>query len=235
MDKLYIATPAFNGKVNSTFAFSLSETILLCNSQGIPCKVDLLQGSTLLVETRNVLVDNFLNSDCTHILMIDSDIGWSGKYVLELLASGLDFVGASYLCRINDRFHFNPLLDEKKNLVVSSNGYIKALHIPSGFVLIKRNVFEAFMEKFPDRWYEKLYVGNVKKVYMFFNTELLHHRFFGEDFSFCNYIHEIGKDIWVSPFITIDHDGRKGRLINSLMPEDEIKALYQKLGRNDYD
>ncbi len=235
--KIYIATPALNGKVNSSYAYSLADTILICNIKSIPCIVDILESSTLLVESRNVLLGNFLNSDATHLFCIDSDIAWNPESILEFLYSGHDVLSASYMCRRREEefYHFVPIVTSEKTLVTNDKGYMKAYHAPAGFLMLSKKILQDLVDKNPTLWYKTkgLKDSSFIDVPFLFNTELINNKFYGEDYAFCNLLAKNDIEIWVNPFTILDHNGRKGRLIDTLVDKETKKDIYNKLGRTD--
>ena len=102
MIKLMIATPAFEGKVSIpyTLAFASTHTILTANDiKLVPLVV---KASSLLVAERNRILEAFWISDCTHLLCVDSDLGWPGEAVLAMLQANKDFIAGVYPARSMD-------------------------------------------------------------------------------------------------------------------------------------
>ena len=63
-----------------------------------PCKVSYRFNTwnSLVSVARNQLAADFLESDCTHLLFIDSDIGFKAEHVAQLLARDCDLIGGLY-------------------------------------------------------------------------------------------------------------------------------------------
>lgn len=83
--KLFIATPMYGGQCTGMFTKSTNDLAAACAKYGIGLKFYYLFNESLITRARNYCADEFLRSDCTHLLFIDSDIGFNYKDVLTLL------------------------------------------------------------------------------------------------------------------------------------------------------
>ena len=87
--KLFIATPMYGGMCNGMYTKSLMDTTSVCMQYGVPFQLYYLFNESLITRARNYCVANFLKSECTHMLFIDSDIHWSAMdlmYMLHLIS-----------------------------------------------------------------------------------------------------------------------------------------------------
>src|ERR1043165_3146603 len=103
MKKIFIATPAFDGKVTVPYACSLADTRLYLASTGIETVLRIHTSGSLLVRERNDLIKAFLESDCSHMLCIDSDIAWNPIDVQRMINLDEDFIAALYPARGPDK------------------------------------------------------------------------------------------------------------------------------------
>lgn len=99
--KLFVATPMYGGQCNGMFARSMCDLTALCLKYGIEMKSYFLFNESLITRARNYCVDEFLRSGYTHLLFIDSDIGFNPQDVMALLAlqndeSPYDIIGGAY-------------------------------------------------------------------------------------------------------------------------------------------
>ena len=91
--KIFIATPMYGGMCNGIYTKSLVETVSQLQNHGIPSQLYYLFNESLITRGRNYCVHNFLKSDATHLVFIDSDIGWSAMdfmYMLHLMSENPD-------------------------------------------------------------------------------------------------------------------------------------------------
>jgi hypothetical protein len=224
--KVMIATPAYSGKVDIPYALSLANTMHLLQLHQIEVQPVIAASGSLLVAERNRIVQAFWESDCTHLLCIDSDLGWPPQAVLAMLEAKKEFIAGVYPARgaVNS-FLLRPFTNPDDTIVTEKH-LLKMQYIPSGFMLLARSAIEKMREKHPDLYYEpKDKRNNPEPGYCFFNTEVWEGEFWGEDFVFCRKAREAGVDIWVDPFIQFDHAGTIGMLMDSLTPNKEKANL----------
>jgi hypothetical protein len=203
-----IASPAYSGKVNVQFAAALSDTRLLLESQGIRCTLRLTSGSSLLVAERNRILEMFWQSDCTHLLTIDADLGWPAQAVLAMLDSNEDFIAGLYPARGAKEFLFWPVKNED-GTIVQKNHLLKMDYIPAGFMMLSKNAIKKMRDHFPELYYTSKDPKS-ESTFALFNTELHNGHFWGEDYVFCRRAREAGLEIWIDPLIQFDHDGNIG-------------------------
>lgn len=83
--KLFISTPMYGGQCAGVYTKSTNDLSMACAKYGIDLKFYYLFNESLITRARNYCVDEFLRSDYTHMMFIDSDIGFEVKDVLTLL------------------------------------------------------------------------------------------------------------------------------------------------------
>ena len=218
-----IATPAYDGRVHVPYAIALSETTALLLNRGVQACYNITTSGSLLVAERNRILKLFMQSVATHLLCIDSDLGWIPQFVLKMLLADKEFVAGVYPARDGKTFTFRPSHNEDMS-IVQENGLLKMEYIPAGFMLLKRSVVEKLMSKFPELYFEpKPETMKHEAGWLFFNTEIWNGEFWGEDYTFCRKVREAGVDIWVDPIIPFDHAGVKAKLLDALSEKPEEK------------
>lgn len=226
MKKIFIGTPAYDGKVHVQYALSLMDTDRLLRMHGFEVIVRMPVGSSLLVADRNRLTQLFWESGADYMLCVDSDLGWDPRAVLRLLEAQKDFSGGVYPSRDGKGFTFRPAQEKDGRIVVCpQTNLLKMEYIPAGFMLIKREVIARLRDRFPELYYSPKDPRSEKEsAFCFFDTEVWEGEFWGEDYVFCRRAREVGVDIWVDPLIQFDHAGIKGALIETLTTDRE-KAM----------
>jgi hypothetical protein len=216
--KVMIATPAYSGKVDIPYALSFSQTVQLLSTHQIKVQPFISASGSLLVAERNRIVQAFWESDCTHILCIDSDLGWPAQAVLAMLESEKEFVAGVYPARgVKNTFLFREEKSATGTFIVDRH-LIKMQYIPAGFMLLTRSAIQKMRDFHPDLYFEPKdkSVDNPSAGYCFFNTEVWDGEFWGEDFVFCRKAREAGVEIWVDPLIQFDHAGTVGMLAEAI-------------------
>jgi hypothetical protein len=84
--KLFVATPMYGGQCHGMYTKACADLAKLCQSYNVECKFFYLFNESLITRARNYCVDEFLRSDCTHLMFIDSDIGFNPQDVLTMAA-----------------------------------------------------------------------------------------------------------------------------------------------------
>lgn len=82
---IFIGTPMYGGNATGMYTKATNDLSMLCSTHGIPLKYYFLFNESLVQRARNYIVDEFMRSDCTHLLFIDADIAFNPKDALALL------------------------------------------------------------------------------------------------------------------------------------------------------
>lgn len=84
--KLFLATPMYGGMAAGMYTRSVADLAALCVHYGIELKMYFLFNESLVTRARNYCCDEFMRSDSTHLMFIDSDIGFNPNDVITMLA-----------------------------------------------------------------------------------------------------------------------------------------------------
>ena len=98
--RLMIGTPMYEGMCHGAFAAALVEIALKLGQHGIAFRLSFIVNQPS-DRGRCMVVDEFLSSDCTHLLFLDADVVVRADDVIALLAlqgdaSAYDVIGGSY-------------------------------------------------------------------------------------------------------------------------------------------
>ena len=174
--KLFLATPMYGGQCAGMFARSVADLTALCTHYGIPLQMYFLFNESLITRARNYCCDEFIRSDATHMMFIDSDIGFNPQDVLALLAlqdddSPYDVIGGPYpkkciswekvklavdkgfadedpnqLERFVGDYVFNPKGGSGSIPIAEP---VEVLEIGTGFMMVRKKTLIEFAAKFP--------------------------------------------------------------------------------------
>lgn len=240
-----IAVPCYDQMVTEPFFMSMMKVVMGFKSIGLNFAISTLSDS-LITRARNQLVAKFMAvPEFTHILFIDADIGFESEEVLKLLWHDKDVMTAAYPIKeirwnkvadlikkdvpVNEvlskslRYVVNPVKD-KEGVIQVDNGALSIYDAGTGFMLIKRSVFEKMFEHYKGLKYKDdtgSLVGKEKdNTYALFNSYVdSDGRLLSEDYGFCRYWQNMGGSIWVDPTIELSHLGRmkyQGQMIDYL-------------------
>lgn len=241
--KIFLATPMYGGQNHGLYMKSCLDLQAMCMQLGIELRFSFLFNESLITRARNYLVDEFLRSEgFTHLLFIDSDIHYNPQDVIALLALDKDVSGGPYpkksinwrnvaaavkrkpdidppeLDGLVGEYVFNPVAGTQNFSVVEP---LKVLEIGTGFMMVKREVFDKFRDAYPMYRYKPDHVGQkhfdgTRYIHSYFDTIIDSKdsilgggsdRYLSEDYFFCQMVRKIGIDIWLCPWIRTQHIG----------------------------
>ena len=206
--KLMIAIPAYDGKLNIGAAFQLPQLALAATKYGFEIHLAHLSGCSIITRARNSLVNQFLESDCTDFLFVDADINFTQHDVLRIMALGTerDIVAGAYPRRAKDQMFFADIYhNEYGGVELTEDGLLRVNRIGTGFMFIRRHVFETLRDKHPE-WKYWVDVEN-KHHYAFFDFKVTEEGYMGEDYLFCDRARAEGFLIYIDPDINLGHFG----------------------------
>ena len=175
---------------------------------GLDWTLDTLVNESLIPRGRNALVARALmNPRSTHVFFLDADIGFDPEDVLALLVEDVDFIGGGYPKKsLPIDYVVNPSLTGD-----SDENKAEVDRIGTGFLLLKRSVFERIAQANPDLKYSDdcgLDASINEHLYAFFEAGLFGHGvFMSEDWLFCNRWRQLGGKIFISKRFALTHVG----------------------------
>lgn len=179
--KLMIATPMYGGQCAGLFTKSVNDLAMACTRHNIEIRFYYLFNESLITRARNYCADEFVRSDCTHLMFIDSDIGFDYKDVLTLLhiadeGTGYDVVTGPYpkktiawekikaavdkgyaesspfaLEQFMGDFVFNPVPGTTEFRLDQP---VEVQEAGTGFMMIHKSVFTKYAEAYPELSYK---------------------------------------------------------------------------------
>ncbi|QSI29522.1 hypothetical protein GNX71_07970 [Variovorax sp. RKNM96] len=243
-----VVSPSHDGKFFQNYVTSLLNFAIESERAGMRMQVLFHQGESLVTRARNNCVAQFLaNPNWTHLFWIDADIGFSAQAAFRLLLSGYDIAAGVYpLKRENwpaegvpagttqqqfeatfTRYTVNAKASEitsQVELEVQPDGFMKMTEAPTGFMVIKRAVFERLIASYPDLNYVPDSIGETDRGlhYRFFDVMVdpETRRYLSEDYGFCRLWSGLGESIYIDANSHLSHQGAKmyrGDFANSLL------------------
>ena len=241
-NKLFVATPMYGGMAHGLYIKSSLDLQTTFSKYGVETKFSFLFNESLITRARNYLVDEFLRSGFTHLLFIDSDIHFNPQDVLALMALDKDVIGGPYPKKsinwgniaLAARNHAD--LDPKElenlvgeyvfNVVKGTSQFqvtdpLEVLEIGTGFMMVKREVFERMEKAYPNIRYKPDHVGQAnfdgsRYIHAYFDTVIDSEgsitgggseRYLSEDYMFCQMWRKIGGKVFLCPWMKTQHIG----------------------------
>jgi hypothetical protein len=181
--KLFVATPMYGGQCAGMFTKSIADLSALCTANGIQVRFYFLFNESLITRARNYCADEFMRSGDTHMMFIDSDIGFNPHDVLALMAlqdhedetNEYDIIAGPYpkkciswekIKLAVDKGFADENPEELSKFVgdyvfnpangttsISLGEPAEVLEAGTGFMMIRRKTFEKFQEAYPEQMY----------------------------------------------------------------------------------
>jgi hypothetical protein len=179
--KLFIATPMYGGQCGGQYCKSTADLAALAAQYGMDVRFFYLFNESLITRARNYLVDEFLRSDCTHLMFIDSDIGFDPNDVIALSVIAEEGTDKHIVCgpypkkciawekikRAVDKgfadknpenleryvgdYVFNP---KEGTGTIPLDEPVEVLEGGTGFMIIQRAALEKFRDSYPQYMYK---------------------------------------------------------------------------------
>jgi hypothetical protein len=207
--RVHICMPCYGGMLTEQTFMSFIKWSNVCRQLGIDWTVETMTNESLISRARNTLVAKFLsNPESTHLMWVDADIGWEPWHLLALLNHDKDVVGGLYPMKtIPVKWCVNGLPGAPDN---DPNGLIEVTKTGTGFMLIKRHVFEKLKSHptvVPFANDIGLDSSLDKDMKTYFDTAVRENRYYSEDWTFCENWRDLGGQVFVDKRILLRHVG----------------------------
>lgn len=231
-----IVTPTHSQSVFVNYFQSILSLSHEAGQLGLPVSVYTLAGESLIPRARNRCVAVFLdNPDWTHLVWIDADIGFRPEAFLRLLLSDRDIAAGIYPLKVDQwpadgvsqgmshrefvdssaRYTVNTGHpdDDVVRVDIEDDGFVQVREAPTGFMCIKRGVFERMKAAYPELNYVPDSIGEDvgRNSFSFYDTSIdpATKRYLSEDYHFCRLWEAIGGTIHVDALSDLTHHGYK--------------------------
>lgn len=178
-----------------------------------PCKLIIASkvGDSLVSRARNALVAEFLESDATHLLFIDSDLIFSPAHVKTLLDTGKDIVAGLYPKKQEGPVQWvvNACFEQTER---DDQGLQRIRYAGTGFLMVKREVFLKMIEALGDElWYKPDDIAR-EREHDFFKVGVYKYpdgnrRYLSEDWFFCQMAMDLGFEVFAHTKVICKHIG----------------------------
>lgn len=232
--KLFVATPMYGGLCTGGYTMGILNCVQAFMPRGIQMYYSYMMNESLITRARNGLAYDFLQSDATHLMFIDADISFNPDDIVKMIDADKDIICGLYPKKeINWQLVADAVkagVDYKDlpaytgsfvvNLVggaTETSGHInEPMEIDNGgtgFMLIKRGVFDALKDKVPTYTNDMILIidkNPVKKIiHEYFATSIDEpsNRLLSEDYHFCKLARQNGFKVYAAPWANLTHTG----------------------------
>ena len=203
--KLFLALPVYGGYdpyfINSLLHLQMEPP---CSLIIRPCI-----GDSLVARARNKLAAEFLESDATHLLFLDTDLIFTPDHIKRLLSHDEPIVAGLYPKKQAElAWVLNTLPGEEPD----ARGLQKVKYIGTGCLMIKREVIVRMIAELPIAYVTD--AGQVQRTEWdlfptgpMYDPEQKTTRYHSEDWGFCRRALDLGFDIYADTRVVCKHVG----------------------------
>jgi hypothetical protein len=210
---ILIALPAGGQMVTSKTTESLFATGQWLTAQKIPNQLMMFSAADI-EEIRNLFVTQWYDAhpEFSHLLFVDSDMGWSPALIRDMIQWNRPLMGVLY-ARRQMPASIVGTAPEGHSLKDVHHGFMKATGLGCGVMMISREVITKILEKFPelidtsDSYLMRASGGKLKRMLNVFDKIRTKELRLSEDMSFCWRWRECGGEIWANVAHSISHVG----------------------------
>lgn len=234
---LFVSTPCYGGVCLQAYAESMLRLQRTCAANGIQMMLDTTENESLVHRARNLAVARFYQkTQATHFLFIDADIHFDPEAVMRLIRSDHDVAVAAYPKKcvmwdaVDEHFRTGQTGKDPSRVAASLvmnfkyqntqivNGFAEVLDGPTGFMLIKRDVFTKMHERYPELLCVNDHQNKDLDTYHAVFDCMIDpesKRYLSEDYAFCRRWQQMGGKIYADVMTVLGHVGNirfQGRL-----------------------
>ena len=225
---LFLSTPCYGGLCLQKYTESVLALQILASQYGVQLYIDTIENESLVQRARNVAVGRFMQkSDAQYFMFIDADVHFDPQSVIRLLQSGHELSVACYPKKFVDWNQAAEAVkkgDERNMAMLSAslvvnfgaekvaivNGFAPVLDGPTGFMLIKRCVFEKMEKTYPELNCKNDHQNrDFDDYHAAFDCMIdpVSRRYLSEDYAFCRRWQQMGGKIYADTQTTLGHVG----------------------------
>lgn len=228
---IMVATPMYGGMCTGHYVQGLMQTIAKMRELGVNIYWAQMMNESLITRARNELVRIFLEKEFDYLMFIDADISFDHNAVAALYLADKDVACGLYPKKEIDWMQVEQAAkDGKENLKdyagafvlnmageadaeTDDQGLFEIRHGGTGFMLIKRRVFETLAPHVPTyriAGHTDPETGDYAKplTHEFFATSIDSTGvLLSEDYHFCELWRKHGGKVHANPFIRLEHVG----------------------------
>ena len=226
--KVYLSTPCYGGVCLEQYIESVVNLQLTLIREGIQLFIDTTENESLVHRARNVSVGRYMQkSEADYFMFIDADIHFDPRSVVALLKGNHDVAVACYPKKVVMWDQAEKAVrqgDDRNMAMISSslvvnfgaknlkveNDFIKILDGPTGFMLIKKEVFTRMSEHYPElKCVNDHQNRDIEHYYALFDCMIdpVTKRYLSEDYAFCRRWQQMGGEIHAHIHTTLGHVG----------------------------
>ncbi len=214
--KILLCTPVALGLPRVEYTVSLVGTVVALLNHGCQLLFSMEESGDIVRSRNFAAAQVLLDPTITHLMFLDADMSWREHDAMaHMLCKDRDVIAGAYTTRWHDaRWTFRA--GDVQNLRLTPDGLLPAQYVPTGFMLLKRQVLERIVAARPDL---KCNFDSVRTrpdlpgqvydepgKYLIFDSRVsADGTYMSDDFGFCETWGGIGGEMFLYPNVTISH------------------------------
>jgi len=228
MPSLFLSTPCYGGVCLQAYAESVLKLQRMCAQRGVHLMLDTTENESLVHRARNISVARYMmRTEADYFMFIDADIRFDAESVMRLIFSGHDVSCAVYPKKVvmwgqaeqavmaGDNRDLSKLsaalvMNFKGHNTPVQDGFAEVLDGPTGFLMIKRDVFTRMFKQYPELNCKNDHQNRDFDDYCAVFDCMIdpeNRRYLSEDYAFCRRWQQMGGKIFADVTTTLGHVG----------------------------
>lgn len=257
MAHIMVCTPMYGGMTTGVYVQSLLNMVGHFSSMGHKVSCAFMFNESLIQRARNNMAHNFLKSDAEYLFWIDADIRFRSEDALRMLMADKDVIGGIYpkkeinwnmvkeaakadkenLQNFTGSFVVNLINPTNSSVVVKRDEPCEVAALGTGFMLIKRRVFEKLKKKVKTYKNDMSALKMGEEIHEFFGVPIDKEsgRLLSEDYDFCHKWRKAGGKVYAAPWCQLGHMGSylfEGTLVPTADPTTMESENGSRMVRN---
>ena len=196
----------------------------LCEEKGWDILYSFTYTFSLVPQARDVLANQFLETDCTHLLFVDADTSFNPYDVISMLEEDKDVIAGIcpkktlYWERLPEKRPLYPEIEvldyvfmplDRQYMSFTNLEPFECAGAGTGYMLIKRRVFEELeVPAYRNDNKEALQMTSTTlKNFFFLQIDSESNALMGEDYAFCALWRRQGGKVYIAPYARAAHHG----------------------------
>jgi len=209
---IMVATPMFGGMCYDNFVHGMLDLQRELHDRKIRNLFWTTRNESDIKRARNRAFAEFIASGFSHLVFIDADIGFEANDVLRLVAHDRHYVGATYAKKNREKTDFAVVPLERARRL--RTGLVEVAALPGGFFCLSRDMALRMYEAYRELRYQVAPAESKGEDAELFLVDVFGsiicpetRTYWSEDYAFSRRWREMGGDVFLDPWITLEHSG----------------------------
>lgn len=200
--RVVLATPTY-GKPHPAYLDAVEAAAPALEAAGFQARIVFERNNPYISAARATLLRKALDAGADAVVFLDHDVSFPPEALVRLIETEGDVVAGTYRFKKDEEEYMGGLDNAPHGFpkVRESDGAVRALRVPAGFLKVTKEAVDRFMGAYPELCYGPKYNPSVD----LFNHGAFEGAWIGEDYRFSQRWLACGGDIWIVPDLDLTH------------------------------